>query len=123
MYAVIYTIEFQKRGLPHCHCLVFLHPPDKITTAQKIDQFVSAEFPSQENDLIAFEVVRSHMMHGPCGQFNTLSPCMHNGSFSKGYPKEYCDETFNRHDGWPCYKRSNDGSKVKVGNEDIMLDR
>ncbi|CAH1435737.1 unnamed protein product [Lactuca virosa] len=81
-----------------------------------------AELPSQENDLVAFEAVRSHMIHGPCGQLNTLIPCMHNGSCSKGYPKEYCDETFIRRDGWPCYKRSNDGSKVKVGNEDIMLD-
>ncbi|CAH1434180.1 unnamed protein product [Lactuca virosa] len=83
---------------------------------------IVTQLPSQENDPIAFEAVRSHMMHGPCGQLNTLSPCMHNGSCSKGYPKEYCDETFIRRDGWPCYKRSNDGSKVKVGNEDIMLD-
>ncbi|CAH1440092.1 unnamed protein product [Lactuca virosa] len=83
---------------------------------------LTEELPSQENDPVAFEAVRSHMMHGPCGQLNTLSPCMHNGSFSKGYPKEYCDETFIRRDGWPCYKRSNDGLKVKVGNEDIMLD-
>ncbi|CAH1422377.1 unnamed protein product [Lactuca virosa] len=95
---------------------------NKITTTQKIDQFVLAELPSQENDPVAFEAIRSHMMHGPCGQLNTLSPCMHNGSCSKGYPKEYCDETFIRRDGCPCYKRSNDGSKVKVGNEDIMLD-
>ncbi|CAH1415138.1 unnamed protein product [Lactuca virosa] len=65
---------------------------------------LNKELPSQENDPVAFEAVRSHMMHGPCGQLNTLSPCMHNGSCSKGYPKEYCDETFIRRDGWPVIK-------------------
>ncbi|KAF8801157.1 hypothetical protein BYT27DRAFT_7047348, partial [Phlegmacium glaucopus] len=28
--AMVYTIEFQKRGLPHMHLLLFLHPDDKI---------------------------------------------------------------------------------------------
>ncbi|XP_057248444.1 uncharacterized protein LOC125495260 [Beta vulgaris subsp. vulgaris] len=27
--AVVYTVEFQKRGLPHAHILLFLHPADK----------------------------------------------------------------------------------------------
>ncbi|KAJ9541484.1 hypothetical protein OSB04_027990 [Centaurea solstitialis] len=119
---VIYTIEFQKRGLPHCHALVFLHPNDKITTTDKIDQFISAELPSELNDPCDFEAVRTHMMHGPCGQLSPSSPCMYNGRCSKGYPKTYYDETFIKHDGWPCYRRSNNGAKVQVGRHDIMLD-
>ncbi|KAJ9543754.1 LOW QUALITY PROTEIN: hypothetical protein OSB04_023461 [Centaurea solstitialis] len=107
--AVIYTIEFQKRGLPHCHALVFLHPDDK-------------SYHLNQMTLCSFEAVRTHMIHGPCGQVNPSSPCMYNGRCSKGYPKKYCDETFIRRDGWPCYRRSNKGAKVQVGCHDIMLD-
>lgn len=39
--AHIYTIEFQKRGLPHMHLLVTLN--DKLLTSDDIDRFVSAE--------------------------------------------------------------------------------
>ncbi|XP_022030268.2 uncharacterized protein LOC110931169 [Helianthus annuus] len=55
--AVIYTIEFQKRGLPHCHALVFLEPADKIGTTEGIDRYISAELPSELHDPAAFAVV------------------------------------------------------------------
>ena len=28
--AEVHGIEFQKRGLPHCHILIHLHPGDKV---------------------------------------------------------------------------------------------
>ena len=42
--AHIFTIEFQKRGLPHMHALIFLHVLDKIRTSAQVDNLVSAEF-------------------------------------------------------------------------------
>ncbi|XP_022019810.1 uncharacterized protein LOC110919870 [Helianthus annuus] len=120
--AVIYQIEFQKRGLPHCHILLFLHSEDKISTVQHIDKYISAELPSELDDPMAFDVVRKQMMHGPCGTLNPSSSCMHNGICGKGYPKTYCDQTFIRNDGWPCYKRPNNSRVVKVGSQDIKLD-
>ena len=35
--AYIYTIEFQKRGLPHIHNLIFLEEPFKLKTTPVID--------------------------------------------------------------------------------------
>ena len=40
--AMVHTIEFQKRGLPHMHLLLFLHPEDKIRNAADVDSVVSA---------------------------------------------------------------------------------
>lgn len=41
-------IEFQKRGLPHCHLLLILAPGDKPTTAEDVDHIVSAEIPDPD---------------------------------------------------------------------------
>ncbi|XP_019058078.1 PREDICTED: uncharacterized protein LOC104814022 [Tarenaya hassleriana] len=65
--AVIYTIEFQKRGLPHAHILLWLEPIYKTPTANDIDQLISAELPDKETDFEGFKLVEQHMMHGPCG--------------------------------------------------------
>ena len=42
------TIEFQKRGLPHCHLLIILHPRDKPASPQDVDNIVSAQIPDPE---------------------------------------------------------------------------
>ena len=41
--AHIHTIEFQKRGLPHAHILIFFHHDDKIKDADHVDTIVSAQ--------------------------------------------------------------------------------
>ena len=43
--ASVYTIEFQKRGLPHMHLLIFLDPNDKIRTPEDADQVSCAQIP------------------------------------------------------------------------------
>jgi len=34
---LVYTIEYQKRGLPHMHLLIFLENQDKIHIVQQVD--------------------------------------------------------------------------------------
>jgi hypothetical protein len=46
----MYSIEWQKRGLPHAHILIWLI--DKITP-DKIDEVISAEIPN-------VDIIRSH---------------------------------------------------------------
>ena len=38
-------------------------------------------------------LVSNSMMHGPCGLGFPNAPCMKDGKCSKGYPKEYREET------------------------------
>ena len=42
MVPVVYTVEYQKRGPPHAHILLFLHNNEKHPIAVEIDK-ISAE--------------------------------------------------------------------------------
>ncbi|KAI5426340.1 hypothetical protein KIW84_031951 [Lathyrus oleraceus] len=77
--AYMYTIEFQKRGLPHAHILIFLHPSNKYPTPSDIDRIISAEIPDQDTNEEFYNLVKTHMIHGPCGFANRSSPRRDNG--------------------------------------------
>nr|GEZ44357.1 DNA helicase [Tanacetum cinerariifolium] len=47
---VLYTIEFQKRGLPHCHTLLWVGSKSKITDASQINEYISADLPDPVKD-------------------------------------------------------------------------
>ena len=82
----MYSVEWQKRGLPHAHILVWLC--NRIHLSQ-IDDVVSAELPDKENDPKLFEIITRQMVHGPCGNLNRNSPCMKDGRCSKNFPKPF----------------------------------
>jgi hypothetical protein len=44
--AGIYVVEFQKRGLPHAHILIFFTGNYKPHTVKDIDRMISAELPN-----------------------------------------------------------------------------
>jgi hypothetical protein len=44
--AGIYVIEFQKRGLPHAHILIFFTEDCKPHTVEDVDRMISAELPN-----------------------------------------------------------------------------
>ncbi|XP_074278222.1 uncharacterized protein LOC141601816 [Silene latifolia] len=111
--AVVYTVEFQKRGLPHVHIVLWLHQDDKIKNPQDIDKFIAAEIPDKESEPLLYRVVTQHMMHGPCGRDFIQSPCMTNGKCSKYFPKEFSDHTSVDKDGFPVYRRRDDGRCVR----------
>ncbi|XP_058775057.1 uncharacterized protein LOC131649304 [Vicia villosa] len=103
--AFMYTIEFQKRGLPHAHILVFLHPQSKYPTPSDIDKIICAEIPDPALHPRLYNLVSAHMMHGPCGRSRLRSPCMKNGKCSKYFPKNYQEATVVDADGYPLYRR------------------
>ncbi|KAL5162368.1 ATP-dependent DNA helicase pif1 [Glycine soja] len=108
----IYTIEWQKRGLPHAYILIFLHPSNKLPNPLDIDQMISAEIPDKQTQAQLFEIVSNHMMHGPCGFANKKSPCMVNGKCIGCFPKKFHGATIVDQDGFPIYRRRNDGRTV-----------
>ncbi|KAJ1278908.1 hypothetical protein BS78_04G115000 [Paspalum vaginatum] len=116
--AVLYTVEFQKRGLPHVHIIIWLakdEPPD----AQKIDFHISAQLPDPEKDPIGYDAVSSFMIHGPCGHLNPYSPCMSECKCTKFYPKEFCEQTTILENGFTQYARPNNGIIVSKNGVDI----
>ncbi|KAG5023171.1 hypothetical protein JHK82_019074 [Glycine max] len=108
----IYTIEWQKRGFPHAHILIFLHPSNKLPNPDDIDQMISAEIPDKQTQAQLFEIVSNHMMHGPCGFANKKSPCMVNGKCIRCFPKKFHGATIVDQDGFPVYRRRNDGRTI-----------
>ncbi|XP_060882070.1 uncharacterized protein LOC132953728 [Metopolophium dirhodum] len=120
----MYSIEWQKRGLPHAHILIWL--VRKITPDQ-IDSIISAEIPDEITDPELFEVVKKNMIHGPCGALNLNSPCMIDGKCSKRYPKALTSDTITGDDGYPLYRRrstENNGHTVtiRIQNQNIEVD-
>ncbi|GAU51410.1 hypothetical protein TSUD_413210 [Trifolium subterraneum] len=45
--ASMYTIEFQKRGLPHAHILLWLDSRDRLQSPESIDSVICAELPDK----------------------------------------------------------------------------
>ncbi|XP_070052773.1 uncharacterized protein [Nicotiana tomentosiformis] len=109
--AVIYTVEFQKRGLPHAHILLFLL--NKYPNVGDIDGIISAELPDKKVDPYYYNVVTNFMMHGPCGTARKSSPCMQNGRCTKHFPKKFVSSTTIDEDGYPIYRRRDDGRTAK----------
>ncbi|XP_074326855.1 uncharacterized protein LOC141664801 [Apium graveolens] len=94
---VVHVIEFQKRGLPHAHMLIWLHPNDRPKITEQIDKMVSAEIPDPSIDPVGYDAIKNYMIHGPCG-----TDCVKYNSHT------YFDEC-----GFPIYKRRKTGITVK----------
>ncbi|XP_071739257.1 uncharacterized protein [Rutidosis leptorrhynchoides] len=116
--AVLYTIEFQKRGLPHYHTLLWIKPSLRSYQLQDVDRFISAELPDPVRDPDGFRFVSEMMMHCPCGLLNKNAPCMEESestreSFcSKKFPKPFNEQTYFDKDGYVHYQRRNLGISV-----------
>ena len=61
-----YTIEFQKRGLPHVHLILILDSASIPRTADDIDLLISSELPCSESEPQLYSAVTQFMLHGPC---------------------------------------------------------
>ncbi|CAF3519708.1 unnamed protein product [Rotaria sp. Silwood1] len=121
----VFVIEFQKRGLPHCHMLIILTNEYKPKDENHIDRIVCSEIPDHVQFPQLYECVRRHMIHGPCGTLNPHSPCMEDGKCSKEFPKEFQNVTMANKDGYPRYRRRDNGitmtiSKYEVDNRWIV---
>ena len=113
------VVEFQKRGLPHVHTLIILEDNDKIRDVETLDCLISAEIPDRNTEPELYDAVKAHMIHGPCGALNPRSPCMADGKCSKSFPKQFREETAMDVDGYPLYRRRNNGRTMTVAGHEI----
>ena len=134
--AHVESVEFQKRGLPHTHLILWVQPADKPVTREIIDSKVSAEIPDREKNPELYELVKTHNIHGPCGNWNRNLLCMkdNGGNCAKAFPKEFRSETLVQDDMYPEYrrlspddggnffnlKRGNTGDAVTVDNSWVV---
>ena len=121
----MYTMEWQKRGLPHAHILLFLDPDDAIRTVADIDKAVCAELPDPDTNPELFQLISEHMIHGPCGSLIPNRPCCSKGSCEERYPKNYSNQTVLSEDNYPNYRRrspENGGKSFLYGENQIEID-
>lgn len=111
-----YTIEFQKRGLPHAHSLFTLDPADCFRDAAMVDEAISAEIPDPAEDELLYQTVCENMLHGSCGSQNPNAPCMVNGVCQKHFPMSFADETVLEEGRTPRHRRRNNG-RVFIRNQ------
>ncbi|XP_076934807.1 uncharacterized protein LOC143601228 [Bidens hawaiensis] len=115
----VYTVEFQKRGLPHAHICLFMHADHKLPTVDHIDPFISAEIPDKKEDHELYSLVSEFMMHGPCGYDNMNCSCMINRRCSKKFPKKFTPHNSIDSNGYPIYRRRDSGCTVKKSAVDL----
>ncbi|XP_066391946.1 uncharacterized protein [Miscanthus floridulus] len=123
---VLYTVEFQKRGLPHVHILIWLEGNTKDPRPSFIDSIICVEIPDRASDPLGYSLVNEFMVHGPCGQLNQKCPCMKNNKCSKFFPKGTQPNTIVGEDGFVQYRRHPDIGHfverygVKLDNEWVV---
>ena len=97
--ALIYVIEWQERGPPHTHILGICDEESKPRTPEDYDSIVCVEIPDKEQFPELYKTV--------------TTPCMVDGKCSKQFPKDFVEKTFAAADGYPHYRRRNDGTLVE----------
>ncbi|KAL5138121.1 hypothetical protein HKD37_10G028371 [Glycine soja] len=87
------------------------HLLGKYPTPEDIDRVICAEIPSKDEEKQLYQVVQAHMIHGPCGIINLLSPCMKDG---------LCSNTILDADSYPLYQRIDTGNTMTKNG--VLLD-
>nr|GEU97982.1 DNA helicase [Tanacetum cinerariifolium] len=117
---VLYTVEFQKRGLPYRHTLLWVDSAIRIRIAEDVDPFILAELPDLRIDPEGYNVVLELMMHGPCGAVSLKSPYMKGDKCSKKFPKKFNQKTFFDENGHVHYQRRD--TSVSATRNEFQLD-
>jgi hypothetical protein len=115
--AHIFTVEFQMRGLPHVHVLLWLAPHERPREPHDIDRLICAELPDPTSDAEAYSVVRDFMMHHPCGTLlaaGETAACMVRGQCHAHFPFDWCDATTESDNGYVLYRRRNTGITATI---------
>ena len=99
-------LEFQLRGAPHAHVLIWLEKPLSIV---QIDQIMSAHIPDDRSPILKWFVTKN-MIHNCVPSRCFRNPNHHICKY--GFPKQSCEETCIDSTGQYCIKRNENESRV-----------
>ena len=105
------VIEFQKRGLPHTHILLWMNEEDKLKSSEQLDQVIWAFIPDPKVDADLHKLVIDLMIHQCTYRCKYRDP-LH---CAKGFPKNYQEQTVIQDSGYPHYARINNGIVYRKG--------
>ncbi|KAL7585682.1 uncharacterized protein LOC111884514 [Lactuca sativa] len=96
-------------------------PRYKMNNPDDYDKLVCAEIPDPIRFPEMHDLVKSHMMHGPCGSLREKSPCMQGVPkiCRFRYPRQFNENTSQGEDSYPLYRRINNGIEVTVRNTSL----
>uniref|UniRef100_A0A183GEZ6 Helitron_like_N domain-containing protein n=1 Tax=Heligmosomoides polygyrus TaxID=6339 RepID=A0A183GEZ6_HELPZ len=119
--AFMWVVEFQKRGLPHCHLLVCLTDCDKFRSPDDVDKIIWAHIPNPQFRRL-FNIVTQFNLHGRCGERNGDAACMNleTGFCSKRFPKAFCTSTRMDVGGFPECAHPRDGFVYTASSEEVV---
>uniref|UniRef100_A0A0N5BF22 ATP-dependent DNA helicase n=1 Tax=Strongyloides papillosus TaxID=174720 RepID=A0A0N5BF22_STREA len=119
---LFFSVEFQKRGLPHIHVLIRLNHFEK--TAESINKVISAEIPDKNHDPELHDLVVRHMLHHDCPTLKEKGPCWSasKNKCIKDFPKAFVPETYiDSKTGKVCYRRTdNTAEKITLKNNRVV---
>ncbi|XP_076041929.1 uncharacterized protein LOC143025805 [Oratosquilla oratoria] len=109
--AHLYGVEWQKRGLPYVHILLWMN---ERVTAKRVSRIISAEIPNKEAEPRLYDVVTRCMIHGPCKGYDESLLCCQKSkptasTCGKGFPKTCRNDLMFGNNGYPEYKRRSIG--------------
>ncbi|XP_076069759.1 uncharacterized protein LOC143041635 [Oratosquilla oratoria] len=106
--AYLYGVEWQKRGFPHVHILLWM---EQRVNAELVDSVISAEISDKEKEPRLYNIVTRCMIQGPCKDFDEFHACCHGksvngkGKCQKDFPKPCRGDLLFGRNGYPLYKR------------------
>lgn len=90
-----------------------MHPPNKYPRPEDINNIISVKVFDPVKDQKLYNLVKKHMVHGPCGLKNKNSPCVKDGKCSKYYPRQFRNAIIVDQDGHPLYRRRDNGYTIE----------
>jgi hypothetical protein len=120
--ALVYTIKYQKRGLPHAHIIIFFAGGHAFSEPEAIDNLIRAELPNRalNPNRSLTEIVKQVMVHSLYRPLKSRAICMKKAyanvplTYSKRFPKPFANKTIVNSDGYPEYRRRRTVDSVDV---------
>nr|XP_012145739.1 PREDICTED: uncharacterized protein LOC105663125 [Megachile rotundata] len=99
-----YSVEMQKRQIPHSRWIIAVEPPYNSRDPEYIDRFISAEIPDPE----LYNIICKNYLH-LCTEI-----CSPDGGLTckKNFPKAFQEHTQVQLNGYPLYRRRDNGRHV-----------